>query len=41
MALLPKHSTTLKLDGGQSPKKDHLGNSEYKNGFKQNMQLFL
>jgi len=42
MALLPKHSTTLKLDGGQSPKKeDHLRNFEYKNGLKQNMQIFL
>ena len=42
MALLPKHGTTLKLDGGQSPKKEgHLRNFEYKNGLKQNMQIFL
>jgi hypothetical protein len=42
VALLPKHSNTLMLDGGQSPKKeDHLRNFEYKNGLKQNMLLFL
>jgi hypothetical protein len=37
MAVLPKHSTALKSDVGQSPKKEITSGVEYKNGFKQNM----